>query len=81
MKLIEKISENKNHTAVNIGNLSELGDYSFIHPVTKQEVRGKLFVKEATKATGTELSFTVLPPKSELPYFHFPARMRKHTLS
>ncbi|MDR1347168.1 MAG: cupin domain-containing protein, partial [Prevotellaceae bacterium] len=27
--------------------------------------------KEATKATGTEISFTALPPKSELPYFHF----------
>ncbi len=71
MKQIEKISENKNYTAVNIGNLNELREYSFIHPKTGQEVTGKVFVKEATKATGTEISFTTLPPRTELPYFHF----------
>ncbi|MDR0683200.1 MAG: hypothetical protein LBG15_15370 [Dysgonamonadaceae bacterium] len=71
MKKIEKISENKNYTAVSIGSMDELTDYSFIHPKTKQEVRGKVFVKEATNATGTEISFTALPPQSELPYFHF----------
>jgi quercetin dioxygenase-like cupin family protein len=71
MKHIEKISENKNYTAVSIGSLDTLQEYSFIHPKTKQEVRGKVFVKKATKATGTEISFTALSPKSELPYFHF----------
>lgn len=71
MKQIEKISESKNHDAVNIGSFDELMDYSFIHVKTKQEVRGKVFVKEATKTTGTEISFTVLPPRTELPYFHF----------
>jgi quercetin dioxygenase-like cupin family protein len=34
-------------------------------------VRGKVFLKKASKATGTEISFTMLPPRSELPYFHF----------
>jgi mannose-6-phosphate isomerase-like protein (cupin superfamily) len=71
MKQIEKILESKNCTAINIGRLDDLTDYSFIHPKNGQEVRGKVFVKETTKATGTEISFTVLPPKSELPYFHF----------
>ncbi|MDR2344676.1 MAG: cupin domain-containing protein [Planctomycetaceae bacterium] len=71
MKQIEKISENKNYAAVNIGSLDSLMDYSFIHCKTKQEVRGKVFVNESTKATGTEISFTALPPKTELPYFHF----------
>ena len=71
MKQIEKISENKNYTAVNIGGFENLADYSFVHVKTKQEVRGKVFVKEATKTTGTEISFTVLPPRTELPYFHF----------
>jgi mannose-6-phosphate isomerase-like protein (cupin superfamily) len=70
MKEIEKISENKNYTAVSIGNLDELTDYSFIHPKTNREVRGKVFVKDATGATGTEISFTSIPPRSELPYFH-----------
>jgi mannose-6-phosphate isomerase-like protein (cupin superfamily) len=71
MKKVEKISENKNYTAVSIGSMDELMDYSFIHPKTKQVVSSKVFVKEVTKATGTEISFTALPPKSELPYFHF----------
>jgi mannose-6-phosphate isomerase-like protein (cupin superfamily) len=70
MKQTEKISENKNHTAINAGSLDKLSDYSFIHPKNGQEVRGKVFVREATKATGTEISFTTLPPQSELPYFH-----------
>ncbi len=71
MKQVEIISENKNYTAVNVGSLDKLMDYSFIHPKTQMEVTGKVFVKEATKATGSEISFTTLPPRTELPYFHF----------
>jgi mannose-6-phosphate isomerase-like protein (cupin superfamily) len=70
MRQIEKISENKNYTATNVGSLDKLMNYSFIHPKTKREVLGKVFIKDATKATGTEISFTALPPKTELPYFH-----------
>ncbi len=70
MKQIKIISENKNYTAVNVGSLDKLTDYSFIHPKTGKEVTGKVFVKEATKATSSEISFTTLPPQSELGYFH-----------
>lgn len=70
MKKVEKISENKNYTAINIGKLDDLSDYSLIHPKTLQEITGKTFIKEVTKATGTEISFQVLPPHTELPYFH-----------
>ena len=71
MKQIEKISENNNYTAVNMGCFDELKNYSLTHPKTGQEVKGKVFLKEQTKATGTEISFTMLPPKTELSYFHF----------
>jgi len=67
---IENISENNHYTAVNIGCLDELTGYSYPHPKTGQEVRGKVFLKEPTKATGTEISFTTLPPKTALSYFH-----------
>lgn len=70
MKKIESISENKNYTAVNIGSLSELMEHGFIHPKSGQEIRGKVFLKEATKATGTEISFNMLPPHTPLSYFH-----------
>lgn len=71
MKKVELISENTNYTAVNVGSLDELKDHSFIHPKTKLEVTGKVFVNKATKSTGTEISFTTIPPQTELPYFHF----------
>jgi mannose-6-phosphate isomerase-like protein (cupin superfamily) len=71
MRKVEKISENKNYTAINIGSLKEINTYSLIHPKLGTEIKGKVFMKEPTNATGTEISFTVIPPKSELGYFHF----------
>lgn len=64
------ISGNRNYTAVNIGNLQDVAAYSMIHPKLKHEIKGKVFLKEPTKSTGTEISFTTIPPKSELGYFH-----------
>lgn len=70
MKQIEKISENSNYSAVDLGELDELMDYSLVHPVNKRLIEGKVFLKGMTQATGTEISFNSLPPKSEQPYFH-----------
>lgn len=70
MKKVEVISENKNYTAINIGKLQDVEAYSLIHPKLGTEIKGKLFLKEPTKTTGTEISFTTIPPKSELGYFH-----------
>lgn len=70
MKQIEKLAEDKNYTAINLGNLDDLMEYSLIHPVNKQKLEGKVFLKDATKSTGSEISFNLLPPKTEQPYFH-----------
>jgi mannose-6-phosphate isomerase-like protein (cupin superfamily) len=70
MKQIEKRSENVNYTAVDLGKLTEIKEFSLIHPVNKRLIEGKVFLKDATSATGTEISFNSLPPKSEQPYFH-----------
>jgi mannose-6-phosphate isomerase-like protein (cupin superfamily) len=70
MKLIEKLSENTNYCAVNLGSLNEVKDYSLIHPLSKRLIEGKVFLKDVTKSTGTEISFNSLPAKSEQPYFH-----------
>jgi len=70
MKQIEAISKNENYTAINVGSFDELQNYSFIHPKNGQTVTGKVFVKEATQATGMEISFTTIPPHKELGYFH-----------
>lgn len=70
MKKLELISENKNYTAVNVGSLQDVAAYSMIHPKLKHEIKGKVFLKGLTQSTGTEISFTTIPPKSELGYFH-----------
>ena len=70
MKQIKKLAEDINYTAIDLGNLNDLMKYSLIHPVNKQEIEGKVFLKDATKSTGSEISFNSLPPKSEQPYFH-----------
>lgn len=70
MKQIEKLSENKNYTAVDLGDLKSLMDYSLVHPVNKKLIEGKVFLKDATQSTGTEIPFNSLSPRSEQPYFH-----------
>lgn len=70
MKQIEKLSENEHFTAINLGNLDDLMSYSLIHPVNKSLIEGKVFLKEATHATGTEISFNSLAPNAGQPYFH-----------
>jgi uncharacterized cupin superfamily protein len=70
MKKIEQLSENTYYSAVNIGELDDLKNYSLIHPVNKKVIEGKVFLKNATKSSGTEISFNSLPPQSEQPYFH-----------
>lgn len=70
MKTTEKLAENKNYTAINVGKLDEINAYSLIHPKLGTEIKGKLFVNKAIKSTGTEISFTTIPPHSEIGYFH-----------
>lgn len=70
MKNIEIISEGDAYSAVDLGSLNGWLDYSLVHPISKREIEGKVFLKEATKSTGTEISFNSIAPRSEVPYFH-----------
>ncbi|MCU4163524.1 cupin domain-containing protein [Carboxylicivirga caseinilyticus] len=70
MKKAEIISDGKNHTAIDLGELEDIKSYSLIHPKLRTEIKAKVFVNKHTGATSTEISFTTLPPKSELGYFH-----------
>ena len=70
MKKIKKIVEDTNFTAIDLGDLDKLMEYSLIHKVNKQKIEGKVFLKEPTDTTGTEISFNSLAPHSEQPYFH-----------
>lgn len=70
MKKIAKLAESDNFSAVTIGPMDELSEYSMIHPKSGQQITGKIFLKEAMEATGTEISFNSLPPHTDLSYFH-----------
>ncbi|WP_294966532.1 cupin domain-containing protein [Sulfurimonas sp.] len=70
MKQIKDLSQGTNHTAIDLDNLEKLMQYSLLHPVNKKEIEGKVFLKDAIKSTGSEISFNSLAPKSEQPYFH-----------
>lgn len=60
MNSTKQIAESKNFTAIDFGKLD----------LVLESANGKIFLKDATKASGTEISISVLPPKTELPIFH-----------
>ncbi len=70
MKKLKISSEGVNHSSIDLGNLDELMDYSYMHPKRHQEVKGKVFIGEFLKSSSAEISFTVFPPKTEMPFFH-----------
>lgn len=70
MKQTQPLSENTHYTAIDLGPLQSLREYSLIHPINKNLVEGKVFLKDPTHATGTEISFNALLPHTEQPYFH-----------
>jgi mannose-6-phosphate isomerase-like protein (cupin superfamily) len=70
MKTVKITSEGTNHTAIDLGGFDHLSDYSYMHPKRQQEVVGKKFIGELLKATGAEISFTLIPPHTEMPFLH-----------
>lgn len=70
MKNVEQIAKGEGYTAINRGSLEHIGEYSIIHPKLKTDFFGKLFLKDLTVSTGTEISFNTLPPHTKVPYFH-----------
>ncbi len=70
MKKVKQTSEGVNHNAIDLGAFDQLIDYSYMHPKRQQEVKGKLFVGELLNSTGAEISFTVIPPETEMPFMH-----------
>ena len=81
MKQLKKLSENENYTAVNLGSLDELMDYSLIHPVRKTLIEGKVFLKDATDATGQKFRLTCYLPKLSSLISIFTGKTKKLTLS
>ena len=70
MKNLIVTSEGINYSAIDLGDFENLMDYSFLHPRLKSEVKGKVFIGEILKSTGTEISFQILPPNTDIPFLH-----------
>jgi len=70
MKNVKITSEGINHSGIDLGAFDKLMDYYFLHPKLHQEIRGKQFVGKILKTTGTEISFQILPPFTEIPFLH-----------
>ncbi len=70
MKDLQITSDGPNYSAIDLGEFDNLIDYSFLHPRLKNEIKGKVFIGEILKATGTEISFQILPPNTSIPFLH-----------
>lgn len=70
MKETELITKGEGYCAIDMGPLDAIGEYSVFHPKLQTGIPGKLFLKDVTGSTGTEISFNTLAPVTEVPYFH-----------
>ncbi|MDX9978612.1 MAG: cupin domain-containing protein [Lentisphaeria bacterium] len=67
------VSEGDNYAAGNVGALADLGSYTYFHAKLNAQISGKLFIGERLKTSGAEVSFQIMPPRTDIPFYH------KHT--
>ncbi len=63
-KEIQNIAQNENFKAVYVGPWAEIAQF------VTEDVKGKVFLKEALGTSGSELSVGALPAHTTLPFFH-----------
>lgn len=66
---VETVAEGTNFTAINIGKLSDLNQHELVKD-GKVFATGKVFVGKDAKMTGSDISYTTLPPGGQSPFFH-----------
>lgn len=69
MKTVEKISEGAGYSAVTVGKLANLNDFTLVFSPEVQ-IPGKVFVGAVAGATGAELSFQIFEPGAGVPFLH-----------
>ena len=67
---VKTVAEGSNYTAINIGKLSNLHEHLLKGPDGKVMCPGKIFLSRPAKMTGSEISYTSLPPGVASPFFH-----------
>lgn len=69
MKQVEKIAEEKNFSAINVGNFADLANYELqLGPEVK--IPGKVFCGQEAKTSGSEFSFQVFQSGTETGFLH-----------
>jgi len=69
MKKTSKIQHSA-YSIIEIGQLSELSQYSYSFPNSSIKMEGKIFVKELLGLTSSEISFNIMKPNSSIPFIH-----------
>ncbi len=57
-------------TAVNLGPLAQLDQYTYKHPALPRETEGKVFLNQLLGLTSSEISINKLPPRTLMPFYH-----------
>lgn len=69
MKSVSKKSDGRNYTAVEVGKMNELSQYTLVLSPEIQ-IPGKVFLGTLLGATGAEISFQSFAPNSETGFLH-----------
>ncbi|WP_455629083.1 cupin domain-containing protein [Parabacteroides chinchillae] len=69
MKAVSKNSDGKNYTAVEVGKMNELSQYTLVLSPEIQ-IPGKVFLGTLLGTTGGEISFQSFAPNSETGFLH-----------
>lgn len=70
MENVKLVLDKEHCSAVNFGAMDKLGEHTYQHPKIDMKVPGKIFLGEMLKSSAMEISFQILPPKAEIPFFH-----------
>ncbi|MBL8037795.1 MAG: cupin domain-containing protein [Nitrospira sp.] len=57
-------------TAVDLGPLSQLEQYTYQHPLLPRATDGKVFLNQLLGLTSSEISVNKLPPRTSMPFYH-----------
>jgi len=62
--------KNKAYSIIDIGELSDLSDYTYHISNSRISVQGKVFIKEILGTTSCEISFNHMKPNTSMPFIH-----------
>ncbi|MGB3404418.1 MAG: cupin domain-containing protein [Microcoleaceae cyanobacterium] len=69
-QLSVSVKDGENFAAVNLGDFSQLHQYSFDIPEKDFKVSGKAFLNQILNLTSAEVSLNNLAPKKSIPFYH-----------